>query len=227
MSSGDEALSTWALVDDLAGGANDALSLAHAARARIRAPRARQLGRVPGRRRKAATSAWQHGMAIAASISTRAGRSVRAAHPAQLRMGRPRQVPVSAPSMRSAPAGPRAWPGLAREAELFAKPWSIPKAARPASPVHGQDRARRCRCGATACHRSRAFACQGHQQLEAAGELLPVGAPFFPGVTPIPGPSIWLWHRRATRIPARRASASRETHERELIVPVDAATGTQ
>ena len=58
------------------------------------------------------------------------------------------------------------------------------------------------------------------RQLTRAGELLPLGAPFFPGVTPIP-PHQLAWgiaRNAATGAPRHGPPA---THERELIVPVD------
>jgi acrylyl-CoA reductase (NADPH)/3-hydroxypropionyl-CoA dehydratase/3-hydroxypropionyl-CoA synthetase len=58
------------------------------------------------------------------------------------------------------------------------------------------------------------------QELIAEGGLLPLGAPFFPGVTPIP-PHQLAWgvaRDAATGAPRHGPPA---THERELIVPVD------
>ena len=59
------------------------------------------------------------------------------------------------------------------------------------------------------------------RRLASMGELLPLGAPFFPGVTPLPSRQLaWGVARdRATGEPRHGPPAS---HERELIVPVDA-----
>jgi acrylyl-CoA reductase (NADPH)/3-hydroxypropionyl-CoA dehydratase/3-hydroxypropionyl-CoA synthetase len=57
------------------------------------------------------------------------------------------------------------------------------------------------------------------QSLEAAGDLLPVGAPFFPGVTPIPGHQYAFGIARDPDTGAPRFGPP-SSHEKELIVAV-------
>jgi acrylyl-CoA reductase (NADPH) / 3-hydroxypropionyl-CoA dehydratase / 3-hydroxypropionyl-CoA synthetase len=108
--------------------------------------------------------------------------------------------------------------GLTREAELFAEAIIDPEGGKtgirefmdkvsPPLPV------RRTGVWIDAEHASR-----GHM-LEAAGSLLPVGAPFYPGVTPIP---TWQYAFGVARNPETGAPrfGPPATHERELIVTV-------
>jgi acrylyl-CoA reductase (NADPH)/3-hydroxypropionyl-CoA dehydratase/3-hydroxypropionyl-CoA synthetase len=213
---GDAALDIG-LIETLATGADDALSLAHAAvREFVRHGDNSVLGRTWRERKKAAKSSWQQpahvdlGEALGDDFIQRILRQLEWA-------GR-------------GPAGQRAieairtgWTdgmaaGLEREAQLFAEAVVDPEGGKtgirqfidkqsPPLPV------RRNGVFIDSEHDAKA------QRLEAAGDLLPVGAPFFPGITAIPG------HQYAFGI-ARNADTGAPrfgqpaTHERELVVPV-------
>ena len=205
------------LIETLATGADDALSLAHAAvREFVRHGDNSALGRTWRERRKAAKGAWQQPAhvdlddAIADDFVQRILRQLEWA-------GR------GTAGLRAIEAIRTGWTdgmaaGLEREAQLFADAVIDPEGGKvgirqfidkqsPPLPVR----------------RNGVFVDGDHaakgRRLEAAGDLLPVGAPFYPGVTAIPG------HQYAFGI-ARNADTGAPrfgqpaTHERELIVPV-------
>ena len=212
-----EAALNIGLVETLATGADDALSLAHAAvREFVRHGDNSVLGRTWRERKKAAKSSWQQPAhvdlddALGDDFIQRILRQLEWA-------GR-------------GPAGQRAieairtgWTdgmaaGLEREAQLFAEAVVDPEGGKtgirqfidkqsPPLPV------RRNGVFIDSEHEAKA------KRLEAAGDLLPVGAAFFPGITAIPG------HQYAFGI-ARNADTGSPrfgqpaTHERELVVPV-------
>ena len=213
---GDAALNIG-LIETLATGADDALSLAHAAvREFVRHGDNSVLGRTWRERKKAAKSSWQQPAHV--DLDDALGDDFIQRILAQLEWaGR-------------GPAGQRAieairtgWTdgmaaGLEREAQLFAEAVVDPEGGKtgirqfidkqsPPLPV------RRNGVFIDSDHDAKA------RRLEAAGDLLPVGAAFFPGVTAIPG------HQYAFGI-ARNADTGAPrfgqpaTHERELVVPV-------
>ena len=213
---GDAALNIG-LIETLATGADDALSLAHAAvREFVRHGDNSVLGRTWRERKKAAKSSWQQPAHV--DLDDALGDDFIQRILAQLEWaGR-------------GPAGQRAieairtgWTdgmaaGLEREAQLFAEAVVDPEGGKtgirqfidkqsPPLPV------RRNGVFIDSEHDAKA------RRLEAAGDLLPVGAAFFPGVTAIPG------HQYAFGI-ARNADTGAPrfgqpaTHERELVVPV-------
>ncbi len=205
------------LVETLATGADDALSLAHATvREYVRHGDNSVLGRTWKERRKAAKNSWQQPAhvdlddALADDFVQRILRQLEWA-------GR-------------GPAGQRAiaairtgWTdgmaaGLEREAQLFAEAVVDPDGGKtgirefldkksPPLPV------RRNGVFIDSEHDARA------ERLEAAGDLLPVGAAFFPGITAIPGHQYAFGIARSADTGAPRFGQP-ATHERELIVPV-------
>lgn len=213
---GDAALNIG-LIETLATGADDALSLAHAAvREFVRHGDNSVLGRTWRERKKAAKSSWQQPAhvdldeALGDDFIQRILRQLEWA-------GRGTAGQRAVEAIRTGWTGGMA-AGLEREAQLFAEAVIDPEGGKtgirqfidkqsPPLPVR----------------RNGVFIDNEHdpkaKRLEAAGDLLPVGAPFFPGITAIPG------HQYAFGI-ARNADTGAPrfgqpaTHERELVVPV-------
>ena len=205
------------LIETLAEGHQDALSLAHAAvREFIRHGDQSALGRTWKERRKAATRSWQEpahvdlDAALADDFVQRILRQLDWA-------GR---GPAGARAIEAIRTG---WTqgmakGLAREGQLFAEAVVDPDGGKtgirefldkksPPLPV-----------------RRNGVYIEGEQparaaRLEAAGELLPRGAAFFPGVTPIPAHqyAFGIARNPDTGAPQFGQPAS---HEKELVVPV-------
>jgi len=205
------------LVEEIVQDGADALSLAHAAvRAFVRDGAASPLGQAFAAR-QAMTERWDSPMAVDldavlsddflqrvlrqlewAGRGAAGGRAIDA-----VRTGLERGMPA----------------GLEREATLFAEAVVDPEGGKtgirqfldktsPPLPV------RRDGVRIDAEHAAHAKA------LEAAGEILPVGAPFYPGVTPIPP---WQYAFGIARDPDTGAPrfGPPATHERELIVAVE------
>ncbi|HYW31801.1 MAG TPA: AMP-binding protein [Gemmatimonas sp.] len=105
--------------------------------------------------------------------------------------------------------------GLAREARLFAEAVTA-----PAEGKHGIRAFFDRRSAPLPTRRHPEFDADTRRALESRGELLPVGAPFFPGFTPIPE---WQYGQGVVRDVATGAPAHGEPREseREIIVPVD------
>ena len=212
-----EAAHAIGLVETLASGADDALSLAHAAvREYVRHGENSALGRTWRERRKAAKAEWQQpsdidlGAALADDFVQRilrqldwAGRGTAGARAIEaIRTGWTEGMAV----------------GLEREAQLFAEAVVDPEGGKtgikqfidkksPPLPV------RRNGVYIDGEHEARGA------KLEAAGDLLPVGAPFFPGVSAIPGHQYAFGIARDAETGAPRFGQP-ASHERELIVPV-------
>ncbi|KAB7648919.1 AMP-binding protein [Polymorphobacter fuscus] len=207
------------LVETLATGADDALGLAHAAvREFVRHGENSKLGRVWAERRKAAKGAWQQPAhvdldeALADDFVQRILRQLEWA-------GRATAGERAIAAIRAGWTEGMA-AGLEREAQLFAEAVVDPQGGKtgirefldkksPPLPV------RRNGVFIDSEHDARA------ERLEAAGDLLPVGAPFFPGVTAIPGHQYAFGIARDADTGAPRFGQP-ATHERELIVPVPA-----
>jgi acrylyl-CoA reductase (NADPH)/3-hydroxypropionyl-CoA dehydratase/3-hydroxypropionyl-CoA synthetase len=206
------------LIDELAGEAGDVLSLAHAAvRDFVRDADGSVLGRAFTERR-AMTAAWEAPgredleTALNDDFVQAIGRQLDWA-------GR------AAAGARAIDAIRTGWSkgltaGLAREADLFAQAVIDPDGGKtgirqfmdktsPPLPI------RRSSAAMVGEPGSRAAA------LEARGELLPVGAPFYPGVSAIPA---WQYAFGVARDAKTGAPGlgPPATSERELIVPVDA-----
>jgi acrylyl-CoA reductase (NADPH)/3-hydroxypropionyl-CoA dehydratase/3-hydroxypropionyl-CoA synthetase len=204
------------LIDTLAGDGQDVLSLAHAAvRAFVRDGENSALGRAYAERR-ALTSAWESPGEedLEAALGDEFVQAIRR------QLDWAGRGPAGALAIEAIRTG---WSegltaGLAKEAELFAHAVIDPEGGKtgirqfldktsPPLPIRRESAAV---VGAPA---DRAAA------LETAGELLPVGAPFYPGVTAIPS---WQYAFGVARDPRTGAPGfgPPATHERELIVPV-------
>ncbi len=206
------------LLDSLAGEGEDVLSLAHAAvRAFVRDPAGSVLGRAFAERR-ALTLAWEAPGRedLEAALADDFVQSIRR----QLDWaGRGRAGALALDAIRAGwSQGLTA--GLAREAELFAQAVIDPDGGKtgirqfldktsPPLPIRRESVDMVDAPGARAT------------DLEASGELLAVGAPFYPGVTPIPA---WQYAFGVARDPSTGAPrfGAPTSSERELIVPVDA-----
>ncbi len=205
------------LVETVAGGADDALSLAHAAvREYVRHGVSSALGRAWTERRKLAKSGWQEASHVdldAALADDHVKRILR-----QLKWaGRERAGERAIEAIRTG------WEhglaaGLKREGELFAEAVIDSEGGKtgirqfldklsPPLPV------RRDGVYIDSDHAARG------ERLEAAGDLLPVGAPFHPGVSALPTHQYAFGIARDAETGAPRFGQP-ATHERELIVPV-------
>ncbi|MFN4241528.1 MAG: AMP-binding protein [Erythrobacter cryptus] len=204
------------LVDELVEGAKDALSQAHAAvRAFLAEGAQSPLGRAFAAR-QAALARWESAAAVSLDAVLGDGflqrilRQLEWAGRAQAGARALEAVRVGLEQGLSA--------GLAREAALFAEAIVDPAGGKtgirefldkvaPPLPVlrdgvwdHGE-------------HAARARA------LEAAGQLLPVGAPFYPGITPIP-PFQYAFGIARDPDTGQPRFGPPASHEQELIVPV-------
>ena len=204
------------LVDQLADGADDALALAHAAvRHYVRDGADSPLGRAFAAR-QAATARWAQPAAIdldAVLTDDFLQSILRQLDWAGRGMAGQRALDAVRTGLEQGIAA-----GLAREATLFAQAIVDPEGGKtgirqfidkvsPPLPV------RRNGVWIDSEHAARAAA------LEASGDLLPVGAPFYPAVSPIPA---WQYAFGIARDPATGAPrfGPPATHERELIVRV-------
>ncbi len=205
------------LVETLAGGADDALSLAHAqVREFVRHGDQSALGRTWKERRKAAKNSWQHpgsvdlDEALDEDFIQRIRRQLKWA-------GRAKAGERAIEAIRTGwEQGMAA--GLAREAALFAEAVIDPEGGKtgirqfiekesPPLPV------RRDGVYIEADQPARA------KMLEAAGDLLPRGSAFYPGITAIPGHQYAFGIARSPDTGAPQFGPP-ATHERELVVPV-------
>ncbi len=205
------------LVETLATGADDALSLAHeTVREFVRHGDNSVLGRTWKERRKAAKASWQHPAhidldeALADDFVQRILRQLEWA-------GRAKAGERAIEAIRTGWTEGMA-AGLEREAQLFAEAVIDADGGKtgirefidknsPPLPV------RRDGVYIDAEHETRG------KRLEAAGDLLPVGAAFFPGISAIPGHQYAFGIARSADTGAPRFGQP-ATHERELIVPV-------
>ncbi|MFZ4689486.1 MAG: enoyl-CoA hydratase-related protein, partial [Polymorphobacter sp.] len=219
-----EAALAIGLIETLATGADDALSLAHAAvREFVRHGDQSALGRTWMERKKAAKGAWQQPAHVDLDDALADDFVQRIL--AQLEWaGRGKA------GMRAIEAIRTGWEqglsaGLAREGQLFAEAVVDPDGGKtgirefidkksPPLPV------RRNGVFIDSEHDAKA------QKLEAAGDLLPVGAAFFPGITAIPGHQYAFGIARNAETGAPRFGQP-ATHERELIVPVPTPEPTE
>ena len=205
------------LVETLAEGADDALSLAHAAvREYVRHGVSSALGRAWTERRKLAKSGWQEASHVdldAALDDDFVQRILR-----QLKWaGRERAGERAIEAIRTGwEHGVSA--GLKREGEMFAEAVIDPEGGKtgirqfldklsPPLPV------RRDGVYIDSEHTARG------ERLEAAGDLLPVGAPFHPGISALPTHQYAFGIARDAETGAPRFGQP-ASHERELIVPV-------
>ena len=205
------------LIETLATGAHDALSLAHAAvREFVRHGDTSPLGRAWTERRKAAKSAWQHPAHVdldEALDDAFVQRILRQLNWAGRGTAGERAIDAIRTGWTHGMAA-----GLEREAQLFAAAVIDPEGGKtgirefldkqsPPLPVR----------------RNGVFIDSDHAEkaarLEAAGDLLPVGAAFFPGVTALPGHQYAFGIARDAETGAPRFGQP-ATHERELIVGV-------
>ena len=211
----DEA-SRIGLVDVLVDGSTDALATAHAAvRAYVRDGEASPLGRAFAGR-QAMTRRWQEPALVsldAVLADDFLQRVLRQLHWAGRSTAGARALDAVRTGLEQGMAA-----GLAREAALFAEAIVDPEGGKtgirqfvdkvsPPLPV------RRDGVWVDADHEPRGRA------LESAGELLPVGAPFYPGVTAIPSWQYAFGIARDADTGAPRFGPP-ATHERELIVKV-------
>ena len=107
--------------------------------------------------------------------------------------------------------------GLAREAELFSEAVVDPDGGKTGIRLFMDKKAPPLPVRRNGVHIEAEFDARA-QHLEAAGDLLPVGAPFFPGVTPIPGHQYGFGIARSPDTGAPQFGPP-ETHEKQLIVP--------
>jgi acrylyl-CoA reductase (NADPH)/3-hydroxypropionyl-CoA dehydratase/3-hydroxypropionyl-CoA synthetase len=218
-----EAAAALGVLDQLVSGSTDVLSAAHElVRAYVTHGTDSTLGRAYARR-LAQVAAWEQPSAIdldAVLADPHLERTTR-----QLAWaGRDRAGARALDAVRvGLSAGTAA--GYAREAALFAEAIIDPQGGKtgirqfmdkqaPPLPV------RRDGVWIDAEHTSRA------QALIDTGDLLPVGAPFFPGVTPIPAYQLAFGIARNPETGAPRFGPP-ASHERELIVPVKRPEPTQ
>ncbi len=205
------------LVETLASGADDALSLAHAAvREFVRHGDQSALGRAWAERRKAAKTVWQHAAHI--DLDEALGDDFVQRILRQLAWaGRGKAGERAIEAIRTGwTEGVAA--GLEREAQLFAEAVVDPDGGKtgikefldkksPPLPV------RRDGVYIDSEHTEKG------ERLQAAGDLLPIGAAFFPGITAIPGHQYAFGIARDAETGAPRFGQP-ASHERELIVPV-------
>lgn len=203
-------------VDDLASGSQDALSLAHAmVRAYAADPAASALGKAFTERRSQ-TESWRNPAAIDLDAVLNDAFLQRILRQLEW-AGRDKAGERALDAIRTGwNEGMAA--GLAREAENFAQAIVDPKGGKtgiqqfmdkqsPPLPV------RRDGVWIDAGHETR------KQAMIDAGDLLPVGAPFYPGVTPIPPNQIAFGIARDPVTGAPRFGPP-ATHERELFVKI-------
>ena len=107
--------------------------------------------------------------------------------------------------------------GLAVEAELFAQAVIDPEGGKTGIRLFMDKKAPPLPVRRNGVHIEAEFDAKA-ERLEAAGDLLPVGAPFFPGVTPIPGHQYGFGIARSPDTGAPQFGPP-ETHEKQLIVP--------
>ena len=208
------------LVDDLVDGAADALSVAHAAvRAYVRDGAASPLGAAFAARQEM-TARWDAPMMIDLDLVLGDGFLKRLLHQLEW-AGRTRAGERAIDAVRTGlDQGMSA--GLAREAALFAEAIVDPDGGKtgirqfmdkvsPPLPV------RRDGVWLDEDHAPRGA------KLQAAGELLPVGAPFYPGVTRIPEWQYAFGIARDAETGAPRFGPP-ASHEQELIVKVPEPT---
>jgi acrylyl-CoA reductase (NADPH)/3-hydroxypropionyl-CoA dehydratase/3-hydroxypropionyl-CoA synthetase len=214
-----EATLAMGAIDAIAEGHRDALAEAHAAvRDFVRRGEDSPLGRAWAERRTAARGGWQQpGTADleAALADTHIERIRRQLDWA----GRARAGARAIEAVRTG------WnqgmdAGLAREGQLFAEAVVDPDGGKTGIRLFMDKKApplpvRRNGVYIDAEHEPRGAA------LKADGELLPVGAPFFPGVTPIPAYQYAFGIARDHETGAPRFGEP-ASHEKELIVPVPA-----
>ncbi len=205
------------LVETLATGADDALTLAHAAvREFVRHGDNSALGRTWRERKKAAKGAWQHASSVDldhALADPFVARIIRQLDWA----GRGRAGQRAIEAIRTGWTEGMA-AGLEREAQLFAEAVVDPDGGKTGIREFLDKKSpplsvRRDGVYIDAEHAPRA------ERLEAAGDLLPRGAAFFPGVTAIPGHQYAFGIARDADTGAPRFGQP-ASHERELIVPV-------
>ena len=206
------------VVDQLVDGAEDALSAAHAAvRDWLRDGEVSPLGRAFAER-QAALARWEApaGVDLDAVLAD--------AHLARIRAqldwaGRGKAGARALEAVRAGlDRGINA--GLTREAELFAEAIVDPEGGRTGIRQFLDKESAPLPVRRDGVHDEAMLATRG-AELEASGDLLPRGAPFFPGVTPLPSHQ-YAWgvaRDPATGAPRHGPPAG---HERELIVPVDA-----
>ena len=204
------------LVDDLVSGANDALATAHAAvRDYVRDPEGSTLGKAFAAR-QAMTALWAEPSPVSLDAVLEDDflqRILRQLEWAGRSVAGERALDAVRTGLEVGMAA-----GLEREAKNFAAAIIDPDGGKigirqfldktsPPLPV------RRGGVWIDAEHQARA------QALEAAGDLLPVGAPFFPGVTAIPKHQYAFGIARDPETGAPRFGPP-ASHERELIVEV-------
>ena len=205
------------LVETLATGSQDALSLAHAAvREFVRHGDQSKLGRAWMERRKAAKAAWQHPAHV--DLDEALGDAFVQRILAQLEWaGRGKAGARAIEAIRTGwKQGVSA--GLAREAQLFAEAVVDPDGGKTGIKEFLDKKSPPLPVRRNGVYIDSEHVAKG-ERLEAAGDLLPIGAAFFPGVTAIPGHQYAFGIARDAATGAPRFGQP-ATHERELIVPV-------
>ncbi|KPF78935.1 acetyl-CoA synthetase [alpha proteobacterium AAP81b] len=205
------------LVETLASGSDDALSLAHAAvREFVRHGETSALGRTWAARRKAAKQEWQAASHIdldAALADDFVQRMLRQLDWAGRGPAGARAIDAIRTGWTQGMAA-----GLAREAELFAEAVIDPQGGKTGIRLFMDKKAPPLPVRRDGVYIDSEHAARG-ERLEAAGDLLPVGAPFFPGVSAIPGHQYAFGIARDAETGAPRFGQP-AAHEKELIVPV-------
>jgi len=203
-------------IDAIADGATDALSMAHAAvREFVRLGDTSHLGRALAERHKVAKTVWQQPSHIDLDHALQDGFVQRV-------LGQLDWAGRGKAGERALDAIRTGWEqgmaaGLAREAELFAQAVVDPEGGKTGIRLFMDKKAPPLPVRRDGVHIEAEFDGKA-RRLEAAGDLLPMGAPFFPGVTPIPGHQYGFGIARDpdTGAPKFGPPAS---HEKQLIVP--------
>jgi acrylyl-CoA reductase (NADPH)/3-hydroxypropionyl-CoA dehydratase/3-hydroxypropionyl-CoA synthetase len=201
------------LVDEVVRDAQDVV--AHAA-ALVRAYVADRAGSALGRRFaqvRARRAAWEHPGSIPLA-------SVLSLAPVERLVGQAERVGRARPAARVLEAIRTGWEqglaaGLAREAQLFADAIIDPEGGKAGIRAFFDRRS-----APLPVRRGALVAPERARELEARGDLLPVGAPFFPGLTPLPA---WQYGQGVIKDPDTGAPQHGEPKdvEREVVVPVE------
>jgi acrylyl-CoA reductase (NADPH)/3-hydroxypropionyl-CoA dehydratase/3-hydroxypropionyl-CoA synthetase len=207
------ALHADGLLDALAEGADDVVQVAvRLAAEYLAAPAGAGLVAKTFARRNAATAGWQE------AGQASAGHALSDPEIRRL-LAQAEQVGRSSTASRIIDAMRTGWEqgisaGLAREAQLFAEAIIDPQGGKAGIRAFLDKQS-----APLPTRRNAVPAADQLPALQAAGQLLPVGAPFFPGLTPLP---VWQYGHAVVRDAATGAPAHGLPRdcEREIIVPV-------
>ena len=208
----DEALSDG-LVDALCGDGEDVLSLAvRLASEFVASPQGRKLVARRYAERRAAEATWQRAGADDVSAAIDDAETQRLLAQAS-HVGRAKTAERIIDAIRTGwQQGLQA--GLAREAQLFAEAVVDPEGGKAGIRAFIDKRS-----APLPTRRAAIPAAESVAKLIKQGELLPIGAAFFPGLTPIP---TWQWGHAVVKDPATGAPAHGlpKDAEREILLPV-------